>query len=80
MHDDVPKENDTSNMGKGTYCDFEDLLHAGAGGFNHGLDVLTAESGLLANGTLDEDTVLGQGDLAREEDLAVDLDSLRLYL
>lgn len=56
----------------------EDLLHARASLLDNSLDVLAAETGLLRDGTLNQNAVLGKGDLTGEEDLAVDFDGLRV--
>lgn len=64
---------------KNTYSHLDDLGHAGPGGLQHGGDVLAALLGLLADGALDEVAVGVGGDLARDEDLAVGLDGLRLW-
>lgn len=63
-----------------THRNLEDLLHARASRLDNGLDVLAAETGLLGDGPLNQDAVLGEGDLTGEEDLAVDLDGLRLLI
>lgn len=64
-------ETDKKKKKKSTYIHFNDLLHARAGSFDDGLDVVAAGLGLVADAALDE---LGRGvcgDLARDEDLAV---------
>ena len=63
-----------------THRNLEDLLHARASLLDNSLDVLAAETGLLRDGTLNQNAVLGKGDLTGEEDLAVDFDGLGLLL
>ena len=59
-----------------THRNLKDPVHARASRLDNGLDVLAAETGLLGDGTLNQDAVLGEGDLTGEEDLAVDRDGL----
>lgn len=63
----------------GTHIDTDDLANGRSGGIEDGLDVVTASLGLGCDVTLDKAAVLVRGDLAREENLAICLDGLRLY-
>lgn len=62
-----------------TYVHLNSLLNARPSGLQHGSDVLAALLGLLADVALDQVAVDVGGDLARDEDLAVGLDGLRLF-
>lgn len=58
--------------------DTDDLANGRSGGIEDGLDVVTASLGLGCDVTLDKAAVLVRGDLAREENLAICLDGLRV--
>lgn len=61
-----------------THVDLDDLGHAGSSGGQDGLDVVTADLGLVADVTLDQVGGGISGDLAGDEDLAVGADGLGL--
>jgi hypothetical protein len=61
-----------------THIDLDDLVNAGSGSVQNGLDVVAAGLCLFADVALDEVAASVSGDLAGDEELPVGTDSLGL--
>lgn len=80
MRSTIQGEKVNERRRKKPYINLEDLLDAGTSSLNNSLDVVAASLGHLGDTAGDELGLGVEGDLTRDEDLAVGFDGLGLLV